>query len=140
MSTSFTLTIGPIRIPTKSQACIFTVSFTPPDEYTERLRTTAQYNDIPVVQIEMDSFMTGPGAFARASEASFVQDFFAGTTGLVDGTYTKEDLINNHGYTEEDFQVTLAQYEGLHQTPETMRREAIFSAQERLKFLIPRYM
>lgn len=81
-----------------------------PADYEDRLRSAEEYAALPIdrdgnsfltVKIEMDNFMTnGPGRYAHASEASFVQDFFAGTTSinLPDGRYTKENLIDNYGY------------------------------------------
>ncbi|MCH2548386.1 MAG: hypothetical protein MK052_12380, partial [Alphaproteobacteria bacterium] len=54
---------------------------------------------------------SGAGRYAHASMASFVQDFFDTVTpiSLPDGEYTKQDLVDNHGYTEDDFIISFQQ-------------------------------
>lgn len=70
-----------------------------PVSYENRLRSVIEYNNIPTVHIEMLTYMTsGPGRYAHASEASFVQKFFNNTPlpfALPDGSYTKSWFIDN---------------------------------------------
>ncbi|SHG99599.1 Ca2+-binding protein, RTX toxin-related [Chryseolinea serpens] len=92
-----------------------------PTSFGERLRSNEEIDSYPTnsatvknleVKIDMVSFMdTGPGRYAFASEASFVQDFFTGGVSLANGTYTKQDLIANHGYTLADFRIDVVHYE-----------------------------
>ena len=86
---------------------------TVPSTYEERLRTTTEYAaDNPlIVKLDAVSYMqSGAGRYAHASDISFVQDFYAGTISLPPGTYTRQQLIDNHGFELEDFSVGYSQY------------------------------
>jgi len=101
---------------------------TTPEKYEDRLRTTEQYNNIPIVHIDMNSYMTaGPGRYAHASETNFVKNFFNKSLpfGLSDGSYTKADMVAKYkdfyianGYNSQDaqdkanreFNISLANY------------------------------
>ena len=88
--------------------------------FSQRLRSSAEYNALGngsegekeyQIELEMDTFMsTGPGRYAYASQASFVQDFFNGGTGLPNDIFTKQNLIDNHGYQDSDFNFSIKHY------------------------------
>ncbi len=85
-----------------------------PANHTDRLRTTAEYQDEVIVELQMDSYMTtGAGRYAHPSMATFVQDFFNLTNqiNLPPDRYTKAQLIANHGYSEDDFKFAFKHYD-----------------------------
>lgn len=86
-------------------------STTTPRYYEERLRSTPEYNDTVIVQVAMEGFMTsGPGRYAKAANAKFVQDFFNETVELDDGSYTRDQLVSEYGVSIQDFRFSLEQY------------------------------
>ena len=94
-----------------------------PSEYSDRLRSLQEYNALPLVgepptpqlKINLDavSYMeTGPGQHAHVSDIQFVKDFYAGNISLPPGSYTRDELIDLHGYKlDEDFSATYSQYQ-----------------------------
>lgn len=60
------------------------------------------------IGVDMKRYMTeGPGRYAHASSAKFVQNFFNGKVSLQDGFYTKEDLTKKYKISEDDFNISL---------------------------------
>lgn len=80
---------------------------TTPENHYDRLRSSSEYADTPIVVVlDAVSFMeTGAGRFAHASDTSFVQNFLSGAYSslLPPKTYTREELIGNFGFSRTDF-------------------------------------
>ncbi|MEK7778706.1 MAG: calcium-binding protein, partial [Pseudomonadota bacterium] len=94
-----------------------------PSDYENRLRSTAEYNALGnnadathgkqlVINVDMKDYMiSGPGRYAYASQATFVEKFFEKTQlpfVLQDGSYTKQELVDKYttfyqqlGYSQE---------------------------------------
>lgn len=65
-----------------------------------------------IVQIDVGSMMANgaPGDYARASQAKFVQSFFAGQIVGITGQKTIAQLKSQYGYSASDFQISIYQH------------------------------
>ncbi|WP_080639371.1 VWD domain-containing protein [Teredinibacter turnerae] len=89
---------------------------TTPADYEERLRSTAEYQDTITVKLDMQAMMeSGPGRYASAPQAQFVQDFFENGTiqhpngsGALVGSHTKAELVDL-GFSEDLFRFDFKQ-------------------------------
>ena len=72
----------------------------------------------PIVQVDMASFMNdGPGRYVRLSDFPITEELFLLKTlpsgnalqNLPNGTYTREQLVGEHGISDAYFKVTLVQ-------------------------------
>lgn len=114
-------------------------------------RTPEQYEQLQEIDpgrkgvnvgVDTVSYMsTGPGRYGTPDRAAALEKFFNSSTTLSAGTYSKSDMIANHGFTDEDFKFVVSHAETDTSNPDYAQRTYVwgqsgFVLSEQIEFVV----